>query len=111
MEKGTFKKKLFGKRIKEQREKLGLTQEELAYDLGLSKNFLSDVERGIKCFKYNTLIKAANYFKVSLDTLFTDSLDNIPFNRQNIKFSDRQLAIFYDIVQKVYNNFDIKYSY
>lgn len=105
MEKGTFQKKLFGKRIKEQREKLGLTQEELAYDLGLSKNFLSDVERGIKCFKYDTLMKVANYFKVSLDTLFTDSLDNIPIDRQNIKYSGRQLAIIYEIVQKVFNNF------
>ena len=41
-------KKLFGKKVKDARVDLNLTQFELAEKIGVSQNFLGDIERGIK---------------------------------------------------------------
>ena len=38
--------KRIGKRLKQRREELGLTQEDLAEKLGLTPNYISTVERG-----------------------------------------------------------------
>ena len=39
--------KRIGKRIKEQREALGLTQEQFAEKIGVTTNYISTVERGV----------------------------------------------------------------
>ena len=36
-----------GQRIRQLREEAGLTQEKLAYEIGMSKGFLSDIEKGL----------------------------------------------------------------
>ena len=74
MENKSINKKLFGKRIKEAREKLGYTQFQLAEKIGVSQNFLGDIERGIKLHSLNKLILLSNCLKLSLDTMFADSL-------------------------------------
>ena len=38
----------FGQRVKEIRLKQNISQEELAFRCGLSKNYISDVERGTR---------------------------------------------------------------
>lgn len=43
----TFNKELIGIRIMQRRKACGLTQEQLAEKIGLSKNHLSSIERGI----------------------------------------------------------------
>ena len=60
MENKSINKKLFGKRIKEAREKLGYTQFQLAEKIGVSQNFLGDIERGIKLPSLNKLILLKN---------------------------------------------------
>lgn len=98
-------KKMFGKKIKESRIKLNLTQFELAEKIGVSPNFLGDIERGIKLPSLTKLILLSNTLKVSLDYLFADSLDNIVYEPKEIYYTDKQLAIIQNIVNTINNNF------
>lgn len=58
-----------GDRIKEIREKKGMTQEQLADKAKLSKGFLSDVENNKKNISSQLLLKIANALGASVDYL------------------------------------------
>lgn len=63
------------RRLKELREKRGISQLKLAMDLGLTQNSVSRYESGVREADYKTLIGLADYFNVSIDYLLerTDS--------------------------------------
>lgn len=60
----------FGQRIKELRLKQGISQEELAFRCGLSKNYLSDVERGNRNISLKAIEKISIGFAINLKELF-----------------------------------------
>lgn len=60
-----------GQRIRGQRKRLNLTQQQAAELLGVSPNFYGKVERGIHGFSYPSLIKLPQVLHVSLDYIFT----------------------------------------
>lgn len=60
----------FGRRLKELRLKQNISQEELAFRCGLSKNYISDVERGTRNVSLKTIEKIAYGFEVNLKELF-----------------------------------------
>lgn len=66
---GDIAKKL-GLRIKELREKRGLTQLQLAEVLNMESSNLSKIERGIQIPKEESLEKIANAFQVEMKDLF-----------------------------------------
>lgn len=105
MDNKVINKKLFGKKIKDAREKLGLTQFELAEKISISPNFLGDIERGIKLPSLTKLILLSNTLKLSLDSMFSDSLDNILSEPEQIYYTDRQLAIMKNIIKTINDNF------
>jgi XRE family transcriptional regulator, fatty acid utilization regulator len=98
-------KVLFGKKIKQARENIGLTQFALADNVGVSQNFLGDIERGIKLPSIETLIKLSNVLKVSLDSLFSASLDNIISEEEDIIYTDKQMKILTNVIKTINNNF------
>lgn len=51
------------------RKLLNITQEELSYKLGVSKNLVSNYENGISTPDILTLIKLADIFDITLDAL------------------------------------------
>jgi len=59
-----------GKRISQKRRKLGLTSEKLAYENGLSKGYLSEIENGKKLPSLRTLFRLATALKVDIKDLF-----------------------------------------
>lgn len=59
-----------GMRIRYLRKKKGLSQEDLALDSGINKNYLSDLERGMRNPTVNILEKLAVTLGVSLSELF-----------------------------------------
>ena len=63
-----------GKRIKERREELGLTQEALAEKLGLTTNYISTIERGASFPRCEKLILLLNGLETSADAIFCDVL-------------------------------------
>jgi len=60
-----------GNRIRNERLNLGLTQEQLAEKINISKNFMSLIENG-KNMSLETVVKLANTFGVSVDYLLQD---------------------------------------
>lgn len=95
----------FGKKVKAAREKLGVTQAKLAEIIHISTNFLGDIERGKKLPSVNKLILLANTLKVSLDSLFCDSLDNMLYEPEEIYYTDKQLAIMKGVIKTITSNF------
>lgn len=64
--------KRIGKRIKECREKIGLTQEAFAEKTGLSVNYISTLERGSSFPRCERLISILNALDTSADAVFCD---------------------------------------
>ena len=63
-----------GKRIKAARERVGMTQEDLAAAVDYSVDHVSVVERGVKPPKLEELVAIANVLNVGTDELLQDSL-------------------------------------
>lgn len=59
----------FGKKLAEIRNKNGPTQEQLAFDIGVDRTYISYIERGERNPSLYVLWKMARYLKVSLSEL------------------------------------------
>lgn len=68
--------KRIGRRIKERREELGMTQAEFAEKLGVATNYISTVERGASFPRCENLIAILNGLQTSADAIFCDVLDH-----------------------------------
>lgn len=96
----------FSKKIREARTKMGISRASLAEDLGISVNFLGDIERGLKLPSVPNLIMMTNILKVSLDYLFSDSLNNIlEEESENLYYTDRQKSAINSIIKLINENF------
>lgn len=73
-----------GKRIREIREKRGLTQEELAKKARMSKGFLSDVENDKTNIGSQGILKLANELGASVDYLLAGRVSENAQNEQII---------------------------
>ena len=60
----------FGIRIRELRAARGMTQEDLAELSGLSRQYIGDVERGVRNISLVNIEKLARAFKTPLSELF-----------------------------------------
>ena len=60
----------FGYRVKEIRLKQNISQEELAFRCGLSKNYISDVQRGTRNISLRSIEKIADGFAINIKELF-----------------------------------------
>ncbi len=67
-------------RLKELREKKGISQLKLGMDLSLNQNSISRYETGEREADYATLILIADYFNVSIDYLL-ERTDNPEMNQ------------------------------
>ena len=61
-----------GARIKAARERVHLTQEQLAEIIDISPTHMSVIERGVKTPKLDTFVRIANALGVSADVLLRD---------------------------------------
>ena len=73
-----------GKRIKQCREKLGLTQEQFAEKTGLTVNYISTVERGASFPRCEKLITIINALETSADAIFCDVVDHSMGYRESL---------------------------
>ena len=96
---------MLGKRVRAGRLSKDMTQYALAEEVGVSQNFLGDIERGIKAPSITTAIRLANVLNMSLDTMFADSL-TIPANEvADVYLTDKQLAVLKKMVKEFRDNF------
>lgn len=66
--------KKIGRRIKERRVALGLTQEEFSEKIGIAPHYVSMIERGESFPRYEVLIDLINGLETSADYIFQDVL-------------------------------------
>lgn len=61
---------MIGQRLKYLRQRTDKTQKEVASDLGISRQVLSHLENNRNEPDLDTVVKLANYYKVSIDSLY-----------------------------------------
>jgi len=66
--------KALGKRIREERLKLNLTQEKLAEAVDLSTAYVGQIERGDRNLTLDSLVLIANRLGVTVDYMLSDSV-------------------------------------
>lgn len=67
---------IIGKRIQKIRLAKGYTQQQFAEMIGLSTNYLSDIERGKSSARLDKLVAIINALECSADDIFVDVIDN-----------------------------------
>lgn len=96
----------FGKKIRKYREQAGISRSDLAEKIGVSVNFLGDIERGLKLPSVPTLIVISNTLKVSLDSLLSDSLNNIVAeSNEEIYYTEKQKIVINKLINSIIDNF------
>jgi len=68
---------ILGKKIKEWRKKHKLTQEQFGEMLGVTKSTIATYENDTRLPSYNVLVKMANTFGISIDSLLLDEPDSL----------------------------------
>lgn len=76
-----------GNKIRERRNFLKVTQENLANDINVSASFISDIENGKRKMSLETMIKISIALKTSLDYFVLDNVKDIK-TKNNIKFDE-----------------------
>jgi putative transcriptional regulator len=62
--------KTLGKKVQKLRKEHGLTQEELAHQLGISRVYMGFIEQGRESPSLKLLMKISRKFKVKVENLF-----------------------------------------
>lgn len=89
-----------GKRIREERLRLNLTQEKLSEDVGISTAYLGQIERGERSLTLDKLVKIAVRLGITVDYLLSDSVAPTPDHQtdlilqllQDKTFQEKELA-------------------
>ncbi|QAA30358.1 helix-turn-helix domain-containing protein [Clostridium manihotivorum] len=101
-----------GQRIKEERLKSRLTQEQLAESIDISNSYIGQIERGERNLSLDTLIRLANRLGVTIDYLLQDYIsvndDNfIDQINQIINGRDsRQKRMALDLLKVMFSHID-----
>ncbi|MDI3481125.1 MAG: hypothetical protein PWQ97_780 [Tepidanaerobacteraceae bacterium] len=107
-----------GQRIRNEREKMGLTREEFAEIVGLSDYYVGQLERGERQMSLPVMVRVTNCLHVSLDYLiFGDSSDTegvnesqCPYNAKDVrreinhlldKCSPKELELFKKLISTI----------
>lgn len=88
---------IFGKRLKEARQKKGLTQEELAKQIGVAKSTLTGYEKGNREPDFFKIKKLTEILDVNADYL----LGINPANDLKVKSEDTKSA---ELIAEIYDN-------
>ena len=65
-----------GRKIREQRKKLKITQEQLAEMCEVSPSYIGHIERGSRNLSMNTAVQLCSVLEIGLDFLFLDSAED-----------------------------------
>lgn len=80
--------KRLGKRIREERQRLNLTQAQLAEDIDISDTYMGAIERGERSLTLDTLVRLVNRLGVTVDYMLADSVTD---NDSNIMEQFKQI--------------------
>ncbi len=71
---------IFARNLKERRRKRGLTQAQLAEQIGVSTSFITEIETTRKAPSFNTIERISRYLEVPSWTFFCEEGDMLPEN-------------------------------
>ena len=103
-----------GKRIREERLRLRLTQEELAEDINISSAYLGQVERGERHITLDKLIPLSERLGVTVDFLLSDYIhpnDDVYFSLLRQLLDDRteqEKALAVNMIKLLFSHMDEK---
>ena len=95
----------FGRRIKELRLMQNVSQEELGFRCQLSKNYVSDVERGKSSIRLSKLVAVMNALECSADEIFADVI-KCGYKVKVSRLSEQMEALSEEDREKVYTIID-----
>lgn len=103
----------FGARVKNYREKIGMTKEKLAEGINRSDNFVSELEKGRTSCSIHTLHQISKVLKVSTDDLMYGDTNKMKEKYDNKEIlleiiercNNEELAVIKDLIVAVYPNF------
>ncbi len=107
--KAVDKKQMIGARIKEIRNKKGLTQEQLSEKMEINPKYLSSIERGCENPTLNTLIKLSESLGVDLGQILSFTQIEEPGERKSMVASlldqadTEQLKLAYKVLSAILN--------
>jgi transcriptional regulator with XRE-family HTH domain len=104
--------KKLGKRIREERKKLNLTQGMLAKSVEISNTYMGSIERGERSLTLDTLARLVNRLGVSIDYLLSDSVSDSDSNileqfkqiTDNQPLERKQMAI--SVLRAIFSHFE-----
>lgn len=99
----TFKKG-FGAKVRQYREALGLSQEQLAEKIDVELSTISKIENGVSFPNAKTIVNLFNYFEIHPIQLFDFGIKN----KTKLKLQDGKLE---QILDKLYNCDDKQLDY
>lgn len=97
---------IVGQRIQKIRRAKGLTQQQLAEMVGISTNYLSDVERGKSSARIDKLVAIINALGCSADDVFADVInvndESVDISAANL--TPKQMNLISDIIKEIVSN-------
>lgn len=96
-----------GQRIREERQKLNLTQEKLSETINVTTTYIGQIERGERRPTLDTLIKISNALGVSIDYLLQESITPASDNLMNLwiqlthDLSDDEKGMIIDLIKVI----------
>src|SRR3989337_1858007 len=81
--------RIFGDRVRDERQRLALSQEEVAHLAGLNVSNYGKIERGLGNPQFHTLVRIASVLGIELSTLVRGlKADMIPSKRETFTAAD-----------------------
>lgn len=100
-------KKALGRKLKRYRLKANLTQEALATKIGKGKNYISDLERGIKKPSLDVFVSLAKTLNASADYLLKESIHTEISEPKKHYYTDKQIEALEKMHEIYLDNFDV----
>ena len=100
----SFSLKEIGERIYERRRFLGLTQEQLAEQMDVSIQMISNLERGNKAIKIDNLLKLCEILDVSTDYILTGTKNESELSGKLKELSQRDYKLISQTVDFLLSN-------
>lgn len=97
-----------GKRIKEGRNRIGITQEKLAEKIDVSPSYISEIERGTSICSLAVLVNIAEILELNLDYLvngINESNIDSSFSEILKDISKKEQKLYIDICKNVAKSF------
>lgn len=99
-----FNNNLLGKHIREERKKLGYTQEQLAELINISSAYLGQIERGERSITLDKLIPLSKQLNVSIDYLISEYDSSMDYQINQFlstlqSMNTKEIEMYHEIVR------------